>query len=176
MAAPTRRYGPNSRWLLKALREVAHEIAELASGPGGEALTRRPAPSGLREPWSIVELVAFLRDSEAEDLRAVRRLCARDRAPLPERRAHLGPGERACRAADLPALLRDFLELRGELLRTLREAGPAWRHAGVHPHRGEVTLGRYAHEIAERDLDALWGLRRLREEARPAEPALPRRP
>ena len=174
MAPSTRRYGPNSRWLLKALREVAHEIAELASGPGGEALTRRPAPSGLREPWSIVELVAFLRDSEAEDLRAVRRLCARDGAPLPERRAHLGPGERPRRADDLPGLLHGFLELRGELLWTLREAGPAWRHAGVHPHRGEVTLGRYVHEIAERDLDALWSLRRLREEEEAALPALPR--
>ena len=136
----------------RARRERAH----LAAAPA----------AGLREDWSIVEVVGFLRDSEQEDLRAVQTLSSRDGARLPERRAHLGPGERAHRAGDLPELVWDFATLREELLWTLQTAGPGWEHTGVHPYRGEVTLSQYVREINERDQEAMWGLRRLREAAR----------
>ena len=92
MPTSSRRYGSNPRWLLKALREVAHEVQQLTWGIDDALLTRRPPPeTGLREDWSILEIVGFLRDSEAEDLRAVQAICARSGARLPERRAHLGP-------------------------------------------------------------------------------------
>ena len=55
--------------------------------------------------------------------------------------------------------------LREELLWELEWAGPAWERGGVHPYRGEVSFGQYVHEINERDLDAMWSLRRLREAA-----------
>ena len=166
MTSTTHRYGSNQRWLLKALREVAHELEALVTGLDESALTWRPPPAGLREDWSIVEVVGFLRDSEQEDLRAVQTLSGRDGARLPERRAHLGPGERAHRAGDLPELVWDFATLREELLWTLQTAGPGWEHTGVHPYRGEVTLSQYVREINERDPEAMWGLRRLREAAR----------
>ena len=35
----------------------------------------------------------------------------------------------------------------------------------MHPYRGEISLSQYVHEINERDLDAMWSLRRLREGA-----------
>ncbi len=166
MGGSTRRYGSNQRWLLKALREVAHEVERLASGLDAETLTRRPAATGLGEEWSMIEVVAFLRDSEREDLRAVQALSARDGARLPERRAHLGPGEHAYRRDDLPELLWDFATLREELLWTLQIAGAGWEHVGVHPYRGEVTFSQLVHEINERDLEAMWSLRRLREAVR----------
>lgn len=159
----TRRYGSNQRWLLKALREVAHEVEQLVSGLDADTLTRRPAAAGLREEWSIVEVVGFLRDSEREDLQAVHALCARDGARLPERRAHLGPGEGSYGHDELPELLWDFALLRDELLWALQTAGPGWEHAGVHPYRGEVSLSQFVHEINERDLEAMWRLRQLRE-------------
>ena len=165
MPPSTRRYGSNQRWLIKALREVAHEVEQLASGLPDAQLRRRPAGDGLREEWSMIEVVGFLRDSEREDLRAVQSLIARDGAPLPERRAHLGPGEHEYRSADLPELLWDFATLREDLLWSLHLAGPEWEHAGVHPYRGEVSLSQYVHEITERDLEAMWSLRRLREGA-----------
>ena len=165
MSSSTRRYGSNQRWLLKALREVAHEVEQLVSGLDTETLMRRPPATGVREEWSMVELVGFLRDSEREDLQAVQALSARDGVRLPERRAHLGPGERSYRRDDLPELLWDFATLREELLWTLQIAGPGWGHAGVHPYRGEVTLSQFVHEINERDLEAMWSLRQLREAA-----------
>ena len=161
----TRRYGSNQRWLTKALREVAHEVRELVSGLPDDVLRRRPPGEGLREEWSILEIVGFLRDSEREDLDAVRAMLARDGARLPERRAHLAPGEGRYASADLHELVWDFAMLREELLWELEWAGPAWERGGVHPYRGEVSFGQYVHEINERDLDAMWSLRRLREAA-----------
>ena len=162
MPTSSRRYGPNRRWLLKALREVAHEVQQLTWGIDDAILTRRPPPeTGLREDWSILETVGFLRDSEAEDLRAVQAICARSGAPLPERRAHLGPGERRYRLEQFQDLLWGFASLREELLWTLQWAEAAWEHHGVHRHRGEVTLNQFVHEINERDLEAMWTIRRL---------------
>ena len=154
MPALTRRYGSNQRWLTKALREVAHEVEQLVSGLPDAVLRLRPAGDGLHEQWAMIEVVGFLRDSEREDLRAVRGLIARDGARLGERRAHLGPGERDYRSADL-----------AELLWSLELAGPEWEHVGVHPYRGEVSLSQLVHEVTERDLEAMWSLRRLREAA-----------
>ena len=48
----------------------------------------------------------------------------------------------------------------------LREAGPGWDHAGEHPFRGRIPLERWVHEISDRDLEATWSLRRLREQVR----------
>ena len=169
MPTSSRRYGSNRRWLLKALREVAHEVQQLTWGLDDAILTRRPPPqAGLREDWSILEIVGFLRDSEAEDLRAVEAILARSGARLPERRAHLGPGERGYRLEQFQNLLRQFASFREELLWTLEWAGSAWEHRGVHPHRGEVTLDQFIHEINERDLEAMWSLRHLREAAQAA--------
>ncbi len=166
MPTSTRRYGSNQRWLLKALREVAHEVQQLTHGLDDAILTRRPPPeAGLREDWSILEIVGFLHDSEEEDVRSVHAICARSGARLAERRAHLGPGERRYRLEQFQHLLWGFASLREELLWTLQWAEGSWEHHGVHRHRGEVTLDQFVHEINERDLDAMWSLRRLREAA-----------
>lgn len=161
----TRRYGSNQRWLMKALREVAHEVGNLVSDLPDGALRRHPPGEGLRERWSMAETVGFLHDSEREDLRAVRAMLQRDGARLPERRAHLLPAEGGYDRSEVRDLLWGFATLREELLWELEWAGPGWDHHGVHPYRGAIAVGEYVHEINERDLDAMWSLRRLREEA-----------
>ena len=165
MPASTRRYGSNQRWLMKALREVAHEVSELVYGLPDEVVRTRTLGGALDEEWSMLEVVGFLRDSEREDLEAVQSMIQRDGARLRERRAHLGPGEKPYADADVSDLLWDFATLREELLWLLDLAGPAWEHSGIHPYRGEISLSQYVHEINERDLEAMWNLRRLREAA-----------
>ena len=92
-------------------------------------------------------------------------ICDRSGAPLPERRAHLGPGEQRYRLEEFRDLLYGFASLREELLWTLQWAGSAWDHRGLHRHRGAIPLDQFVHEINERDLEAMWSLRRLCEAA-----------
>ena len=152
-----RQYGSNQRWLTKALREVAHRVEELVIGLSADELRWRPAD----DEWCATEVVGFLRDSEREDLVAVRAMIRRDGAFIEERRALFGPLENDYRSAEVTDLLWDFQMLREETVWTLHTAGAAWEHTGEHPYRGLVPLGRWVHEINERDLDAMWKLQRI---------------
>jgi hypothetical protein len=159
----TRQYGSNQRWLLKALREVPHELDRLVDELDRSAAAWRPAP----HEWGAADVLGFLRESEREDLRAVRAMAARDGAAITERRAHLAPGERDFTREVPHELWGEFLELRERLLWAVEIAEDAWEHRGLPPHRDAVTLRGYLHEINERDLEAAWTLRRLAEQ-RPA--------
>ncbi len=173
-----RQYGSGQRYLLKALREVAEQVGGLLLGLDERELNWRPAD----DEWCAKEIVGFLRDSEREDLRAVKAIISRDGARIEERRALHGPAERDYRSQRIGKLLSAFATLRDELMWTLREAGAGWEHAGQHLYRGRVPLERWVHEISERDLEATWKLRRLREQLeardapRPASPETSRRP
>ena len=153
------RFSQPQRYLIKALREVGHQVEGLVSDLSEHALTWRPD----EDEWCAKDIVGFLRDSEREDLEAVQAIIARDGARIEERRAHHGPAEHDYRSTPLEELLWEFETLREELVWTLRTAGRSWGHAGTHPYRGRVTLERYVHEISDRDLDAAWKLRRLRD-------------
>lgn len=162
MTPPARRYrtahySSPQRYLVKALREVAQQVETLVYDLDERQLTWRPAD----DEWCAKEIVGFLRDSEREDLAAVRAVVRRDGARVEERRAHHGPAEHDYRAAPVEDLLWDFATLREEMVWTLREAHEAWGHAGLHPFRGRVPLQQWVHEISDRDLEAMWKLRRL---------------
>ena len=124
----TARYGSNARWLVKALREVPHQLEELLSDLEAAATRWRPGPG----EWSAREIAGFLRDSEQEDLRAVEAIVARDGAPIAERRAHLGPGERRY-DEPIEELFWEYLSLRESLLWTLEVAGGAASTRGGTP-------------------------------------------
>lgn len=155
----TRQYGPNHRWLMKALREVGGELESLLASFPSDDIERRSAP----ERWSAREVALFLRESEREDLRAVEAMIARDGITIAERRAHLVPGEPRARQEPLHDLVWDFIAMREEMLWLLQLAAGGWDHVGRHPYRGEVSLSQYVHEINERDLEAMWQLRQLQE-------------
>lgn len=172
-----REYGSGQRYLLKALREVAEQVDGLLLALDERELNWRPAD----DEWCAKEIVGFLRDSDREDLHAVRAIIARDGARVEERRALHGPAEHDYRSLRIAELLSGFATLRDELMWTLREAGARWEHAGQHPYRGRVPLQLWVHEISERDLEATWKLRRLLDQLevdgapRPTPPAAGRR-
>jgi len=155
----TRRYGSNRRWVLKALREVPYSIARELDGVRERDARRRTEA----DEWSMLEIVGFLRDAEREDLTAARAILRRDGAPIEERRAYFGPLEQDYARDESDELLRDYWELREELVWLLRDRDDEWERAGLHPYRGRVTLNRLVHEINERDLDTLWRLQRVRD-------------
>jgi hypothetical protein len=152
-------YGDKRRYLIKALREIAHRIEGLVSSLDEEALSARP--DVVDDEWCVKEIVGFLRDSEREDLRAIESMAARDGAVIAERRAYLGPQDEDYRTARIEDLVWDFLMLREETLWALRTAGGAWEHRGRHPYRGEISLLQWVQEMNERDLDAMWRIQRL---------------
>lgn len=158
MTYVTRQYGSNPRWLMKALREVPHEIHEVLGEMDERELTWRPEPG----EWSAKDIAGFLLESEREDLRAVAAMLAADGARIEERRAHLAPGEHDYDAERIDELVWEFFDLRESLLWKL-ELTDDWERAGRHPYRGEVSLLQYLHEVNERDLEAAWKLRKLLE-------------
>lgn len=164
MSYITARYSDPRRYLVKTLRETGRRIERLVLG-FDEPLVRRREPF---DEWSAVEIMGFLRDAEREDLRAVNAMVVRDRARIDERRAQHGPAEHRYQDASVDELAWDFITLREETVWTLREAGYAWDHVGIHPFRGEVRLHTWVQEMNERDLDAMWRLQRLREALLPA--------
>lgn len=153
-------YGDKRRYLMKALREIAHRIEGLVVGLDEHALTLR-ADEALAEDWCIKEIVGFLRDSEREDLHALEAMIERDGAPIPARRAQYGPVDHDYRVARIEELIWDFMMLREETVWNLRTAGGAWEHVGIDPYRGAVTLIERVQEMNERDLDGMWRIQRL---------------
>jgi hypothetical protein len=158
MTYVTRQYGSNPRWLMKALREVPHEIRNVLGDMDERDLQWRPAPG----EWSAKDDASFLLESEREDLRSVDAIVRQDGARIEERRAYLAPGEHDYGDDRIEDLVWDFLDLRDTLLWKL-EFIEDWEQAGLHPYRGAVTLLALMHEVNERDLEAAWKLRKLQE-------------
>jgi len=153
-------YGDKRRYLMKALREIAHRIESIVVGLDEHALTARPGDA-FDEEWCVKEIVGFLRDSEREDLRAIESMIERDGAPIAARKAQYGPIDHDYRAARVEELVWDFMMLREETVWNLRTAGGAWDHSGTDPYRGPVTMIERVQEMNERDLDAMWRIQRL---------------
>lgn len=153
-------YGDKRRYLMKALREIAHRIESMVAGLDEYTLTAR-ADDALGEEWCIKEIVGFLRDSEREDLRALEVMIERDGAPIAARQAQYGPVDHDYRSARVEELIWDFIMLREETVWNLRTAGAAWEHSGVDPYRGPIRLIERVQEMNERDLDAMWRIQRL---------------
>lgn len=159
----TAHHGDRSRYLTKALHEVARRIARLVQTMEDEDLDKR----GPDDEWSVAQIVGYLRDAEREDYENLRGMVRIDGASITDRRAMHGPEERQYRSPDVAELLWEFMTLREETEWLLYAAGAAWKHVGIHPYRGEVEVEQYVMEIAERDLDAMWRIQRARDEHRP---------
>lgn len=149
-------YGDRRRYLVKALREIGYRISRLVSRMDDEGLAR-VAPG---EEWTVTEIIGFLRDSESEDLEALRAMLRVDGSRIGDRHAIRVTDDGAYRDADAATLLWDFAALRDETVWLLEGAGTGWDHTGIHPIRGELSVFQFVQEINERDLDAMWRIQR----------------
>jgi hypothetical protein len=161
-------YGDKRRYLIKALREIAHRVEGLVVALDERTLSARvDGDNAFDEEWCVKEIVGFLRDSEREDQRAIEDIIRVDGSVIGARRAQYGPHENDYRDARVDNLIWDFMTLREETVWTLRTAGGAWEHIGISPICGEVTLLQLVQEMNERDLDALWRIQRLADRFEP---------
>lgn len=164
---PTLRDDPgNPRWLRKALREIPREISRQVESFDLDALTAKPE-RGVDTDWSAAEILGYLAESEREDLANVEAMVEADGARIEERRAHLAPGEHDYAAEPPYRMLDLFLERREHLLWTLEFVNNEWHHTGAHPYRGTLTLLKYVREVSDRDLEASFWLRQLRDATEP---------
>lgn len=153
------------RWLLKALREAAGEIEDHLYGLDRHVLSQRPAENEL----SLIEIAAHLRDNEKQ-VRGWLTLMAdthRHRPQLLYVNVELLPFEHDYRRLDIREVLTEFASLRHHTLMLLWSLEPiAGECYGIHPYQGAISVYDIARELNWHDLQHLWEIRRLREEAR----------
>jgi hypothetical protein len=145
-------------WLLKALREAAHELESQLWGLDEAELRRRPNDDAM----SLIEIAAHLRDCEEYFLSTLTLVFSNDEPPIRAFDADALVLDRDYRSADLYELLEQFESLRQRSVRLLWMEDD-WSRAGVHAYRGTVTAGQLVREQSEHDLEHLWQARRLRE-------------
>ena len=160
MVFPPASGGSESRWLLKALREAAHELESQLWGLEEDELRWRPSDDGL----SLKEIAAHLRDSEQFLVQALELLATRDDPRLPRFDADALVEDRDYRDADIYDALQEFDMLRQRTVSLLWMLEPEdWERAGRDPYRGTVTIAQLAREQNEHDLEHLWQARKIRE-------------
>ncbi len=150
----------DSRWLLKALREAAHELESQLWGLDEDDLRRRPSD----DAWSLKEIAAHLRDCEEHLVHSLE-LIVSDEAPrIPRFDADALVLERDYREIDLYEALERFAYLRHRTVNLLWSLAPEdWERTGLHPYLGPVSVARLVREQSEHDLEHLWQARRLRQ-------------
>lgn len=144
-------------WLLKALREAAHELESQLWGLDEAELRRRPSDDEL----SLIEIAAHLRDCEEYFLSTLTLIFSNDEPRLRAFDADALVLDRDYRSANLYEVLEQFESLRQRSVRLLWMEDD-WSRAGVHPYRGAVTVAQLVREQSEHDLEHLWQARRLR--------------
>lgn len=149
------------RFLLKALSEAGHELAEELYG-----CPRRLADVRDDDGWSLRLIAAHVRAHEEMTGDYIERILC-ERSPLLDvidTEAVLDDPDGCREDADHAVLT--FAHLRRHtqyLLWDLSERH--WRRSGRHPYRGEVSVDQLARELHLHDLEYLWRARRLKEAA-----------
>jgi hypothetical protein len=152
-----------ARWLLKALREAAHELEAQLWGLDEDELRWRPAA----DAWCLKEIAAHLRDCEEHFVEAVELIAVRHAPRIPALDADVLVLERDYRETDVQETLHSFAYLRERSVILLWSLEPDdWERTAIHPWRGPVSVRQLAREQTEHDLEHLWQARRLREAIR----------
>ena len=155
-----------TRWLLKALRETAHELEAQLSGLREKDLRWRPA-----DGWSLKEIAAHLRDCEEHFLECLGLIVAGARS-IPCFDADALVFERDYRGINVYEAYERFEYLRYRSVSILWELqAEDWNLASEHRYLGPVSLLRLAREQSQHDLEHLWAARRLHDELAAAVPA-----
>jgi hypothetical protein len=143
---------------LKTLRAVPPILRALVDGLDEEQARRRPSA----DEWSVVEVVAHMRDVEQHALHRVRRM-------LTEENPHLAAFDHEAYARDrkygdlpLQPTLGEYVELRDTHLDLLTGLDPdGWQRPGSHEVHGAVTVASYEVHVAAEEVDHLAQISRL---------------
>lgn len=157
-----------SRWLLKALRETAHELEAQLFGLDEADLRRRPDD----DTWCLKEIAAHLRDCEEHFLRSLELIAFQDCPRIPAFDADALVLENDYRETDVYEALARLEQLRYRsvsLLWGLTEED--WGRTGLHPYLGPVSIAQLAREQSQHDLEHLWQARRVRQQLAERAPA-----
>ena len=149
-----------SRWVLKALRETAHELEAQLYGLREDDLRWRPTDDG----WSLKEIAAHLRDCEEHFLECLELIIKRAES-IPCFDADALVFERDYRDCDVYEAAERFEYLRYRSVSILWGLDPDdWELASAHPYMGPVSVLRLAREQSQHDLEHLWAARRLHQQ------------
>ena len=149
-----------SRWLLKALRESAHELESQLWGLDEDELRWRPADDAM----SLKEIAAHMRDCEEHFLETLELIVERDEPKLKAFDGDALVMDRDYQETDLFETLDEFTYLRHRSVNVLW--GPAlggWDRKGRHPYLGLLTITQLVRDQNEHDLEHLWQARNIRE-------------
>jgi len=149
-----------ARWLLKALRESAHELESQAWGLDEDGLRWRPSDGDM----CLKEIAAHLRDCEEHLIATLEQIVERDQPKLKAFDGDALVMDRDYRGIDLYEVLDQFSYLRHRTANLLWSLmGDEWEREGRHPYLGLVTIAQLVREQHEHDLEHLWQARHLRE-------------
>jgi hypothetical protein len=147
------------RWLLKALRETAHELESQIWGLDEEDLRRRPSEDSM----CLKEIAAHLRDCERYFLRTLELITLESEPRIQSFDGDALLYERDYRESDVFDSLEELSYLRQRAVSLLWQED--WDRTGMHPYLGPVSVRQLARAQSEHDLEHLWQARRLREGA-----------
>jgi hypothetical protein len=148
--------------LLHIVAETPARLKAALKGVPKKLLLWTPGPG----KWSILEIVAHMRDMERDAyLTRYRRILAEDNPTLPDLDGDLIAIRDDYRGMKLPELMRDWLKLRKECLRLLKSVkGQRWERMGTHETAGPLSmdgiLRRHAMGNDEAHLGQIEGIRK----------------
>jgi hypothetical protein len=146
-----------TRWVLKALRETAHELESQLWGLRNKQLRWRPSEDGM----SLKEIAAHLRDCEEHFVECLE-LIATGAAKIPCFDADALVIERDYRGCNVYEVYERFEHLRYRSVGMLWELEPEeWERTSEHPYAGSISILRLAREQSQHDLEHLWAARQL---------------
>ncbi|MCF6277782.1 MAG: DinB family protein [Anaerolineales bacterium] len=135
--------------IMATVKAIPAALTEALSTLSATDWRRRPDPT----QWSLVEIVAHLRDVEREvNLPRIRTFLQKSDPFITADDTDVWAAERGYAEQNGPDALRDFFTARLETLTTLRHVKPAdWQRAGRHAIFGPITLHEQLGFMAEHD-------------------------
>lgn len=124
--------------LLHILAETPARLKAALKGVPKKLQLWTPGPG----KWSILEIVAHMRDMERDAyLTRYRRILAEDNPNLPDLDGDLIAIRDDYRSLKLPELMRDWLKARKECLKLLKSVkGARWERMGTHETAGPLSM------------------------------------
>ena len=124
--------------LLNIVAETPARLKAAVKGVPKKLLLQTPGPG----KWSIVEIVAHMRDMERDAyLARYHRILTEDNPILPDIDGDVLAIRSDYRGMNLSELMRDWLKLRKECLRLLKSVkGARWERSGTHETAGPLSM------------------------------------